>query len=105
MSRIQDILAKAERDGTARATQAGIAEPPAPAVVARIPIPLVDPVEPSPAVGPLGTIANSPLADVQPGIRTARPTLHHALVSAIAPHSNVAERYRALRARIGQREE
>jgi capsular exopolysaccharide synthesis family protein len=106
MSRIQDILAKAERDGTARATHAAVVEP-APAVVARIPIPLsehaVDPIaQRRPAVAAL---APSPLADTQPGLRTARATLHHTLVSAIAPHSTAAERFRGLRARVAQREE
>ena len=106
MSRIQDILAKAERDGTARATHAGVADP-APTVVTRIPIPLAEPlVDPIAHRGPVvATLPTSPLADTQPGMRTARATLHHTLVSAIAPHSTAAERYRGLRARVAQREE
>src|SRR4051794_33919599 len=32
--------------------------------------------------------------------RTARATLHPSLVTAIAPHSTVAERYRAIRTRL-----
>src|SRR5215211_4429727 len=106
MSRIQDILAKAERDGTARATHGDGVEP-APSIVARIPIPLSEPaMDPaasmSPAVAGLGPSA---LIDLQPGMRAARATLHHTLVSAIAPHASAAERYRGLRARVAQREE
>src|SRR4051812_9873570 len=37
--------------------------------------------------------------------RTARATLHPGLVAAIAPHSVVAERYRAIRTRLMQAEE
>jgi non-specific protein-tyrosine kinase len=108
MSRIQDILAKAERDGTARATHAhAVAVEAPPAVVTRIPIPLsepeLDPIRPIDSV--VAALATSPLADAPAGARTARATLHHTLVSAIAPHSMAAERYRGLRARVAQREE
>jgi capsular exopolysaccharide synthesis family protein len=37
--------------------------------------------------------------------RTARATLHPALVAAIAPHSTIAERYRAVRTRLSMQEE
>jgi capsular exopolysaccharide synthesis family protein len=37
--------------------------------------------------------------------RTARATLHPALVAAIAPHSTVAERYRAIRTRLAMSED
>src|SRR5688572_14754350 len=37
--------------------------------------------------------------------RTARATLHPALVAAIAPHSMIAERYRAIRSRLALQEE
>ena len=106
MSRIQDILAKAERDGTARATHAGAVEP-APSIVARIPIPFAEPaLDPTTSIGPaVAALGASALLDAEPAARTARPTLHRTLVSAIAPHSNAAERYRALRARVAQREE
>jgi capsular exopolysaccharide synthesis family protein len=106
MSRIQDILAKAERDGTVRVTHQDAIEPP-PDVVTRIPIPLSEPrFDPTPSIEPaVAAIGTSPLADVQPGLRTAHATLHPALVSAIAPHSNAAERYRALRARVMHKEE
>jgi capsular exopolysaccharide synthesis family protein len=109
MSRIQEILAKAERDGTARRT------PPAPTLV---PPPGAGPVAISPVVDGTSALDPSPFrpsmdvrqAVVQAGTevvepRTARATLHHALVAAIAPHSAPAEEYRTLRARLTQREE
>jgi capsular exopolysaccharide synthesis family protein len=103
MSRIQDILAKAEREGTARTIRDHAADA-APSVVTRIPIALADP--PSPPLAPaVATVGTFPSTAVPPATRTAQPTLHPALVAAIAPHSQVAERYRALRARVAQREE
>jgi capsular exopolysaccharide synthesis family protein len=108
MSRIQEILAKAERDGTARRT------PSTPTLV------------PSPALSPVAvsTIDGSSALDASPFLgtgdtrpsavqaradatepRTARAVLHPALVAAIVPHSAPAEEYRALRARLTQREE
>lgn len=109
MSRIQEILAKAERDGTARRT------PPAPTLV---PAPGSGAVAVSPLVDGTSALDRSPFrpstdarqAVVQAGAevvepRTARATLDHALVAAIAPHSAPAEEYRTLRARLTQREE
>lgn len=106
MSRIQDILAKAERDGTARRTQT--AEfPPRPAASAPAPaapafVAGTSALEPSmfgAAAGPVA--AEAPPAE----LRTAVATLHPMLVAAIEPHSPVAEQYRAVRARISHREE
>ncbi len=89
MSRIQDILAKAERDGTTTR----------PAPVAA----------PAPATSFSGTSALNPNydlpVDVPPEPRTAVATLHPALVAAIAPHSAPAEQYRAVRARLAQRDD
>ncbi|MGH9346652.1 MAG: CpsD/CapB family tyrosine-protein kinase, partial [Vicinamibacterales bacterium] len=118
MSRIQDILAKAERDGTARRTQAtgSFAPGPAPAAFPQPPAP-----RPPTSAGRLdgrvdGTSAldDAPVtagATEPPGpsavvdARTATPTLHPLLVAAIEPHADVAERYRSIRARISHREE
>lgn len=85
MSRIQDILAKAERDGTTGRLTA----PP--------------PVTPTTAGTSALDPAYAPLAEPA-GPRTAIATLHPALVAAIAPHSRVSEQYRGIRARIAQRE-
>lgn len=105
MSRIQDILAKAERDGTARRTQTAdfAARPQAPAPP--LPAPLVagtSALEPS-VFSAAGTVA--PVTAPAPEARTAVATLHPTLVAAIEPHSPVAEQYRAVRARISHREE
>jgi protein-tyrosine kinase len=145
MSRIQDILARAERDGTARRTQ------PSPTLVPTAPelgapdygapathgssaldrapfIPVKEPVAPAgtvvtaiapvvtPPIAPLVTPAVTPAAvDARPAMAPGRPelvdgrtehaVLHPALVSAIAPHSAIAEQYRAIRSRITQHEE
>ena len=116
MSRIQDILAKADRDGTARRlpSSPGMG---APATVltphfdstATLPNPFTSPM-------PLGgdtlgakAPAAAPVSDVPHAValepRTARATLHPALVAAIAPHSEIAEQFRAIRSKLTQREE
>lgn len=102
MSRIQQILAKAERDGTARATQS-VPGTAASAVMDRMPPP--PPFAPTPVLTPRAAAAAAPaVAPVEP-IRTAEATLHPALVSAIQPQSDIAERYRAVRSRLLHRED
>jgi capsular exopolysaccharide synthesis family protein len=106
MSRIQDILAKAERDGTARRTPATptLVPPSAPtALVAPAP-----PVSGSSALDAsrFAPVAAAPAAAVAlTDVRTADATLHPALVAAIDPHAAVAEQYRALRTRLNSRED
>src|SRR5262245_31106351 len=113
MSRIQDILAKAERDGTARRVPSG------PATAVAAPATVLTPnfdnaaaFEPGPFAAPIAAPIGGPL----PGIvdvphtvaaepRTARATLHPALVAAIAPHSEIAEQFRGIRSKLTQREE
>jgi capsular exopolysaccharide synthesis family protein len=115
VSRIQDILAKAERDGQTRRTQAEPGIPAAPSTGT-----VLAPVSGSSALDTARYVDEPPMvgrslpgpgADtsrataslaVEP--RTARATLHPALVAAIAPHSVAAECYRAVRARITQSE-
>lgn len=117
MSRIQDILARAERDGTARRTQAAPSlVPAAPEYAApgvdgtsaleRSPFmpEMVDPTPFTSSVTSIGAPAGSAAAAVASEPRTAQPTLHPALVAAINPHSPVAEQYRAIRARITHEE-
>jgi protein-tyrosine kinase len=97
MSRIQDILNKAERDGTARRTRALGAEGRAAAAVA--PAPQADYTPPPPAWTPEPAPGAPGAAD-----RDARPAplarLDPSLVAATASHSLAAEQYRALRTRI-----
>jgi capsular exopolysaccharide synthesis family protein len=135
MSRIQEILAKAERDGTARRTQTEpftpappvpftpapahttAAAPAAPAVTTRVDGTSALDTFASSAMPTAATLAPAP-APVVPGLaavasqatavaepRAVVATLHPLLVAAINPHSPVAEQYRTIRSRISHREE
>src|SRR5687767_2834380 len=104
MSRIQDILAKAERDGTARRTPSAptlVPAPPQPAVAQ-----VIDGTSALDSATFMSADSHEPsAAAAAPQPRRARGTLHPALVAAIAPHSAIAEQYRMIRARLTQREE
>lgn len=134
MSRIQEILAKAERDGTARRTQSETLTPPVPFTPAPVHTPpppaivsvtqrvdgtaALDPFPPS-AVAAASTASLTPApTPVVPSLtavasqateltepRTAIATLHPLLIAAVNPHSPVAEQYRTMRSRISHREE
>jgi len=112
VSRIQDILAKAERDGTARRTHteslggSTAVVAPIEGAVALDRTPFMPPIG-APLTPPMA-VEETSIAEGQPAtvdVRTARATLHPALVAAIAPHSAVAEQYRAVRTRLTAREE
>jgi capsular exopolysaccharide synthesis family protein len=125
MSRIQDILARAERDGTARRTQPSptLVPPPAPEFTpqeyggpaidgtsALDPSPFIQVKEPAvpvatPIAAPVAAAVAPPVGPAVAEGRAAHAILHAALVAAIAPHSAVAEQYRAIRTRITQHEE
>lgn len=109
MSRIQQILEKAEREGTVRRTSAApldqvhtpVAMPEAPreADIHRVPRPLpVDgqrvavPIEPRPAA--------LPPEPARLGRQVVAGRLSPLLVAALAPHALAAEQYRSLRTRI-----
>lgn len=116
MSRIQEILARAERDGTARRTRGDEAPPSPPSLESAG---AVDARPLFPRGGALGTSIGTSLAPATaaPATLTApavtpaaepRPvqaTLHPALIAAIDPHSSAAEQYRAVRTRLGVLEE
>jgi len=117
MSRIQDILAKADRDGTARrlpSSSAGVATAPATVLTPHFDGPMALP-NPFTSQMPLGSdtlaakMPPAPAIESPHGVhvepRTARATLHPALVAAIAPHSEIAEQFRAIRSKLTQREE
>jgi protein-tyrosine kinase len=105
MSRIQEILNKAEREGTVRRTRAlGDPHPPAAA-----------PAPARPVSAPRQTAAYdpphapwTPTATAQAfdpdDIRRATPTLDGRLIAALAHQSPAAERYRLLRTRIKRAE-
>jgi capsular exopolysaccharide synthesis family protein len=106
MSRIQQILAKAERDGTAHASERIAGATTARAVLEPMPPPLT----PSPSVATAvltarATASTAPAVARLEQIRTVEATLHPTLVSAIQPQSPIAERYRAIRSRLMHREE
>ena len=105
MSRIQEILNKAEREGTVRRTRA-LGDPHAPAAA---------PAPARPVSAPRQTAAYdaphapwTPTATAQAfdpdDINPATPTLDGRLVAALAHQSPAAERYRLLRTRIKRAE-
>jgi protein-tyrosine kinase len=103
MSRIQDILSKAERDGTTRRTRAlsddGHVQPAA-AIPPRPPQPAYEPPARAVSAWQGGATATA----VEPETRTAVGTLNGRLVAALAPQSLAAEQYRSLRTRITRAE-
>ena len=87
MSRIQEILKKAERDGGVHRTRAFVAEGPAVG---------------SPSAAAAATVAMPaplPVVDNRDAVEVAA-SLDHRLVAAFAPQSLAAEQYRSLRTRI-----
>jgi protein-tyrosine kinase len=99
MSRIQDILSKAERDGTARRTRALGSTGPAAAAAAIAPAPRHDE---APAPPPAWT--PEPAVPADAGRQAPSARLDPSLVAATASHSLAAEQYRALRTRIKRSE-
>jgi capsular exopolysaccharide synthesis family protein len=104
MSRIQEILSKAERDGTARRTRSLIDEQPAPTLPMppRVQPPLAAPgYEALPHTPAWTPAATAPALEPEPAPAAA---LDPHLVAAIAPQSFAAEQYRSLRTRIKRAE-
>jgi capsular exopolysaccharide synthesis family protein len=101
MSRIQDILAKAERDGTAGRLAPRPVAPAAPAVA--VPAQVEGTALPRRTAFPSAVEVPAPIARAAP--RKAAATLHPSLVAAIAPHAEAAEQYRAIRTRLTMHED
>jgi len=96
MSRIQDILKKAERDGTVQRTRAlGPDAPPTPAASAAAST-IALPAAWTPAAREARETDTAPPA----AARSVSGTLDPRLVAAFAPQSLAAEQYRSLRTRI-----
>ena len=101
MSRIQDILNKAERDGAMRRTRplgsetSAAAALAAPAPMAR---PIVEPPAPPPPIEPQAVPGWSAAAAVAPPV----VQIDRRLAAALAPQSLAAEQYRSVRTRIRQ---
>jgi protein-tyrosine kinase len=115
MSRIQDILNKAERDGGVRRTRGltsdggGVTQS-APAPTISMPRPLGEPPPRRERIDPhsRNTALPAELGDASAEETAARETaevmLDHRLVAALAPQSLAAEQYRSLRTRISRAE-
>src|SRR5688572_20809424 len=107
MSRIQDILNKAERDGTVQRTRAlsdnpAIAGSAAPPHVAHAPAPRSQP-QVFEGTAPWNAGATAPAFEPAT-LNTMTPTLDSRLIAAITPQAPAAERYRLLRTRIKRAE-
>lgn len=102
MSRIQDILNKADREGSARRTRSIGTDAPGPAasaIAAPAPPPVQRPIaEPTPIAE--RREARARLAEQAPPHREVNLDRH--LVAALAPRSLAAEQYRSLRTRISR---
>jgi capsular exopolysaccharide synthesis family protein len=98
MSRIQDILSKAEREGAVRHTHTPSASQPRP-----------EAPPPAAAASPRRHIERAPLREARPlpeALREVAPgALDPLLVAALAPHSVAAEQYRTIRTRLVMLEE
>jgi capsular exopolysaccharide synthesis family protein len=105
MSRIQEILNKAERDGTARRTRAlvddGVVA--APIAIPGRPTTAAPPYEPPSHHAPAWTPPASAAVETE-GARMPVGTLDVHLAAALAPQSLAAEQYRSLRTRIKRAE-
>src|SRR6185295_6489265 len=102
MSRIQDILSKAERDGTARRTRSLTDEAIRPPIAARPPAPAAAPV-PETSARPAQARAAAAVLEAPARVATGTRLDPH-LVAALAPHSLAAEQYRSLRTRVARAE-
>jgi capsular exopolysaccharide synthesis family protein len=101
MSRIQEILNKAERDGTVRRTRS-LGDGPAPAAITSAPRLQTPTTFESSA--PWTPTATAQALEEPEVATTATATLDPRLVAAIAPQSLAAEQYRSLRTRIKRAE-
>lgn len=103
MSRIQEVLSKAEREGTARRTRPLADNAPAAAVAPVPPAPRPQTPAFASASAPWTPTATAPALDLpEAGVLT--PTLDPQLIAALAPRAAAAERYRLLRTQIKRAE-
>jgi capsular exopolysaccharide synthesis family protein len=107
MNRIQQILSKAERDGTARRASGGeeVSSRHAGPAVAPAPEPIYEPPHFQPAVETALDAPQYESDDPSTAQMALEATLDPILVAALEPLSPAAEQYRTLRARLSQSEE
>jgi len=106
MSRIQEILRKAEREGTVHRTRAFTADAPATAAAVAEPPPGRSDAPMGHADAPpvsIPAITVGPPATALP-VREVTGGIDHRLVAAVAPQSLAAEQYRSLRTRLARSE-
>jgi protein-tyrosine kinase len=109
MSRIQDILNKAERDGTVRRTRGVVGDANVAQAAAIAPAiapphrPITDPPPVDRSESRVWT-PTSPAAERAPARDLQELKIDHHLVAALAPQSLAAEQYRSLRTRISRAE-
>jgi non-specific protein-tyrosine kinase len=107
MSRIQEILSKAERDGTARRTRGLVDDGPVAAPMANPARPALStppPYEPPAHHAPAWTPAGTAVAENAEPAPLPAGSLDIHLAAALAPQSLAAEQYRSLRTRIKRAE-
>jgi capsular exopolysaccharide synthesis family protein len=104
MSRIQEILSKAERDGTARRTRALADDGSVLAPMANPGRPAPPPYEPPAHHAPAWTPPGTATADTAEPAPLPAGSLDIHLAAALAPQSLAAEQYRSLRTRIKRAE-
>ena len=109
MSRIQEILKKAEREGSVHRTRALVPDRPATSAAHALVEPSVSHAEPLPAPAietpPIGFApAAQPGYPARPASRRGEPEIDSHLVAAHAPQSIAAEQYRLLRTRVTRAE-
>jgi capsular exopolysaccharide synthesis family protein len=97
MSRIQQILSKAEREGAVRHTHVPMPEPGAPVDTPPASTPFARPA--APPVAPAAARSESSPGPARPRLIEAG-LLSPLLVAAAAPHGAIAEQFRAIRTRL-----
>lgn len=102
MSRIQDILKKAERDGSVHRTRSIVPDGPAIAQASAMAPAIAMPTTWAPPAP--DARAATPAASAAVPVRRAGGTLDPRLVAALAPQSLAAEQYRSLRTRLTRAE-
>jgi len=115
MSRIQNILDKAEREGTAlrtsrlaapmpvASTPVAAPPPPAPIASAAAPVTIDIPTAPAAAEAP-AIVPGAPSAAPAPEVASYTARLNPLLVAGLSPKSLAAEQYRQLRTRLAHAE-
>ena len=110
MSRIQNILEKAEREGAAMRTSRmvpfdpAVSVPPPPASRRNSIEDLTASVPAAAVIAPAAAVTGLGVAPIDEGVASHTAILNPLLIAALAPQSLAAEQYRSLRTRLAQME-